>query len=173
MSWSSDGAHLAFDERKPNAERDVWTLTRGGDPSPFLMTAADESAPAFSPGGGWLAYVSDEVGRREVYVQPFPGPGRKWTISSGGGTEPVWSRDGKELYYRRGDQFVSVTISAGTDFQIGKPQTLFQSRYETIEGARNYDVSSGSFVVVRSEGAVAYDQFNVVLNWFAEFRARR
>jgi Tol biopolymer transport system component len=175
MSWSSDGAHLAFDERKPNAERDIWTLTRGGDPSPFLMTPSDESAPVFSPGGGWLAYVSDESGRHEVYVQPFPGPGAKWTISTGGGTEPAWSGDGKELYFRRGDQLISVAISTGPTFQVGKAEPLFESRYETIEGARNYDVSGDgrSFVVVRSEGAAPLDQFNVVLNWFAEFRARR
>jgi len=119
--------------------------------------------------------VSDESGRHEVYVQPFPGPGAKWTISTGGGTEPAWSGDGKELYFRRGDQLISVAISTGPSFHVGKAEPLFESRYETIEGARNYDVSGDgrSFVVVRSEGVAPLDQFNVVLNWFAEFRARR
>jgi Tol biopolymer transport system component len=175
MAWAPDGLTLVFDERKPNAEHDIWVLTRGSEPSPFQMTPNDESAPAFSPDGKWLAYVSDESGRSAVWVQPFPGPGAKWLISPDGGTEPVWSRTGNELYFRRANQLVAVTITPGAEFRWGKPQLVFESRYETIDGARNYDVSPDgkSFVVVRSEGADDPDQFNVVLNWFAELRLRR
>ena len=175
MSWSPDGASLAFDERKPSAERDIWILPKGGDPSPFLMTSFDESAPAFSPDGKWLAYVSDESGRSEVYVQPYPGPGAKWAVSTDGGAEPAWSPDGRALYFRHRDQLVSVAVSSGAEFRAGKLQLVFESRYETIDGARNYDVSSDgkSFVVVRSEGSAEPDQFHVVLNWFAELRSRK
>jgi serine/threonine-protein kinase len=175
-SWSNDGNHLAFDERKPSAERDIWVLSKGSDPSPFLVTSFDESAPAFSADGKWIAYVSDESGRSEVYVQAFPGPGSKWPISTNGGTEPAWSADGKALYYRRGDAMIQVPITLTPDFTYGKPLTLFESRYETVDGARNYDVAGGdkpSFVAVRSEGMIESRHFNVVLNWFNELRARK
>ena len=177
MSWSHDGLTLAFDERKPSAEHDIWVLTRGSEPSPFQMTPNDESSPTFSPDSKWLAYVSDETNRSAVWVQPFPGPGPKYLISPDGGTEPAWSRSGTELnlYFRRGNQLVSVAITPAPEFRWGKPQVVFESRYESLDGARNYDVGPDgkSFVVVRSEGADDGDQFNVVLNWFAELRSRR
>ena len=67
---------------------------------PFLRTPFNETAPRFSPDGRWLAYISDESGRFEIYVQPYPGPGGKWQISTEGGTEPVWNPNGRELFYR-------------------------------------------------------------------------
>ena len=97
MSWAHDGLTLAFEERKPGADHDIWVLTRGSEPWAFQRTENDESSPAFSPDSKWLAYVSDESGRRSVWVQPFPGPGAKWLVSPDGGTEPVWSRDGSAL----------------------------------------------------------------------------
>jgi serine/threonine-protein kinase len=176
MSWSPDGANLAFDERKPSAERDIWILNRDGAASPFLVTPFDESSPAFSPDGKWLAYVSDESGRGEVYVQPFPGPGGKWVISTEGGREPAWSVDGRELYFRQGDALMSVAVAASaSEFKAGRPAALFSARYEQMDGTRNYDVSPDrlSFVAVRNEGAAEMNQLNVVLNWFAEVRARQ
>jgi len=176
MSWSPDGKNLAFDERKPSAERDIWILPNGGDPYPFLVTPFDESAPTFSPNGEWLAYVSDESGRIEVYVQPFPGPGAKWQISIDGGTEPAWSKDGRQLFFRRGDALMSVTVtSVNGELKSGQPQVVFESRYATIDGARNYDVAPDkpAFVVVRTDGSGEGAQFNVVLNWFAELKGRR
>ena len=176
MSWSPDGANLAFDERKPSAERDIWILPTGGDPFPFLVTPFDESSPAFSPTDGkWLAYVSDESGRSEVYVQPFPGPGAKWLISIDGGTEPAWSPDGKELFFRRGDALMSAAVTTTGDFKSERPKVIFDGRYATVDGARNYDVAPDKpgFVVVRSDGNGEGAQFNVVLNWFSELRGRR
>ena len=175
MSWSPDGLTLAFDERKPSAEHDIWVMTRGSEPTPFQMTPNDESAPTFSPDGKWLAYVSDETNMSAVWVQPFPGPGPKWLVSPDGGTEPAWSRTGTELYFRHANQLVSVPITPGAEFRSGKPQLVLESRYETLDGSRNYDVSADgkSFVVVRREGADDADRFNVVLNWFAELRSRQ
>jgi Tol biopolymer transport system component len=174
MSWAPDGT-LAFDERKPSAERDIWILPKGGDPTPFLMTSFDESAPVFSPDGKWLAYVSDESGRSEVYVQPYPGPGAKWPISTDGGNEPAWSADGRELYFRHRDQLMAAGIQTTPAFRSNRPQPVFESRYETIDGARNYDVTPDgkAFVMIRSEATAEADQVHVVLNWFTELRSRR
>ena len=174
MSWSGDGRFLAFDERKPGAQRDVWVLTRGGDPAPFVLTAFDEWSPAFSPDGQWLAYVSNESGRHEVYVQPYPGPGRKWLISTDGGTEPAWSPDGKELFYRRGDQLLGVTVQIQPDFSASSPRVLFDGPYEVVEGARNYDVAPEGkrFVMVRRDSVDVPQRFHVVSRWFDELTSR-
>jgi serine/threonine-protein kinase len=174
MSWSADGHFLAFDERKPGAQRDVWVLTRGGDPSPFVLTAFDEWSPAFSPDGKWLAYVSNESGRNEVYVQPYPGPGAKWPISTDGGTEPAWSPDGRELYYRRDDQLFAVPVETKPDFSTGRARPLFEGPYEIMDGARNYDVMPDGkrFVMIRSDSAHLPERFHVVSNWFEDLRTR-
>ena len=76
----------------------MWVLTRGSTPIPFLMSPFDESSPTFSPDGRFLAYVSDENGSNEVYVQSYPGPGSRWLISADGGDDPVWSPNGRELF---------------------------------------------------------------------------
>jgi serine/threonine-protein kinase len=174
MSWTGDGRYLAFDERKPGAQRDVWILTRGGDPAPFVLTAFDEWSPAFSPDGQWLAYVSNESGRNEVYVQPYPGPGGKWPISTDGGTEPAWSPDGKELFYRRDDQLLAVPVQTRPDFSSGTPKALFEGPYEIVEGARNYDPMPDGrrFVMIRSDGAHVPQRFYVVSRWFDELNTR-
>ena len=174
MSWSADGRYLAFDERKPGAQRDIWVLTRGGDPAPFVLTASDEWAPAFSPDGQWLAYVSNESGRNGVFVQPYPGPGPKFPISTEGGTEPAWSPDGKELFYRQGDQMYVVSIQTRPTFTASNPRPLFEGPYEVVEGARNYDVMPDGkrFVLVRSDASDVPQRFYVVSNWFQELTTR-
>jgi len=111
-SWSPDGQLLAFHEINPATGVDIWVL-RLGDPSassgqgrkaqPFLRTPFNEASPRFSPDGRWLAYISDESGRYEIYVQPYPGPGGKWQISAEGGRGPVWNPNGRELFYRNRD----------------------------------------------------------------------
>ena len=174
MSWSPDGQHLAFEERKPGAQRDIWVLPRGGDPLPFVLTPFDEWAPAFSPDGQWLAYVSNESGRHEIYVQPYPGPGAKWPISTDGGTEPAWSPDGRELFYRRGDQMLAVPIATAPQFTAGAGRVLFEGAYDALEGARNYDISPDGrqFVMVRSDPAEPRQRLYVAANWFEALESR-
>jgi len=105
-SWSPDGKWLAFSDNHPKTSWDIWLLSLEGERKayPFLQTPAREAGGVFSPDGRWIAYDSDESGRREVYVQPFPGPGGKWQVSTEGGNQAVWARNGREIFYRSGDK---------------------------------------------------------------------
>ncbi len=174
MSWTPDGRTLVFAERKPNGERDIWVVERGSDPTPFLLTPSDEWSPAFSPDGHWLAYVSGESGRSEVYVQPYPGPGGRWLISTEGGTDPVWAPNGRELYYLQDDQLMAVPIQGATALNAGTPRRLFQGRYELSDIGRNYDLSPDGtrFVMIRSDESEGTAQMHVVLNWLGELKSR-
>jgi len=174
MSWSADGSTVAFHERKSDGKRDIWVATPGGDPVPFLLTPFDERSPRFSPDGKWLAYVSDESGRTEVYVQPYPGPGAKWVVSTDGGIDPVWSKDGRELFYRHGDELMSVSVAAPREFSSGRPRRLFETRFDIGDNGPNYDVSPDGkwFVMPRSDRGPAPGELHVVLNWFSEVTAR-
>jgi len=133
--------------------------------------------PQFSPDGRWLAYISNESGRYEIYVQPYPGPGGKWQISTEGGTEPAWNQNRRELFYRSGEKMIAVDIATQPNFSAGKPRMLFEGPYlpASIPMA-NYDVSPDGqrFLMlkpVEQEGA-APTQINVVLNWFAELNQK-
>jgi Tol biopolymer transport system component len=178
MSWSPDGQLLAFVEINPTTGYDIWILRLGDHKAePFLRTPFNEGAPRFSPDGRWLAYVSDESGRYEIYVQPYPGPGGKWQISTEGGTEPVWNTNGRELFYRSGYKMMAVDIAAQLSFGAGKPKVLFEGPYQLLGVANpNYDVSPDGqrFLMLKpSESAeAAPTQINVVLNWFEELKQK-
>ncbi|MBI3469886.1 MAG: PD40 domain-containing protein, partial [Candidatus Solibacter usitatus] len=174
VSWAPDGSTLAFHERKPSGERDIWVVSPGNDPVPFLLTPFDERLPRFSPDGKWLAYVSDESGRDDVYVQPFPGPGPKWLVSTEGGIDPVWSRDGRELFYRQGDQMMAVSVAPKVEFSASHPRRLFELRFDAGYNGPNYDVSPDGkwFVMPRSDQGMVPGELHLVLNWFGEVTAR-
>jgi eukaryotic-like serine/threonine-protein kinase len=178
MSWSPDGQVLAFMETNPITGPDIWMLRLSDrKPQPFLQTPFNESVPRFSPDGRWLAYISNESGRYEVYVQPYPGPGGKWQISTDGGTEPAWNPNGRELFYRSGDKMMAVGIATQSGFAAGKPRMLFEGRYERSPATSpNYDVSPDgqSFLMLKpsEQEAAAPTQINVVLNWFEELKRR-
>jgi len=124
-AWSPDGKIIAFSDYAGATNGDIWILTIGErEPKPLLKTQFNEHTPAFSPDSRWLAYVSNESGRDEVYVIAFPGPGGRWQISTDGGAEPVWSRDGKELFYRNGDKMMSVSVETRPTFTPSTPQLL-------------------------------------------------
>jgi eukaryotic-like serine/threonine-protein kinase len=177
-SWSADGQLLAFVEFNPNKRFEIWVLRMGDRKAqPFLQTRFNEAAPRFSPDGRWLAYVSDESGRYEVYVQPYPGPGGKWQISTGGGTEPVWNPNGRELFYRSGNKMMTVDIATQPGFAAGKPRMLFEGRYLDAPNpvTANYDVSPDGqrFLMTKeSEESSSATQINVVLNWFEELKQK-
>jgi len=174
-SWSPDGQLLAFIELNPATGRHIWLLRLGDRKAePFHGTQFNEGAPQFSPDGRWLAYVSDESGRTEVYVQPYQGPGGKWQISTDGGTEPVWNRNGRELFYRSGDKMMAVEIAMHPSFSVGKPKVLFEGKYVPSPATfPAYDVSPDGqrFLMLKpSEQEQTTTQINVVLNWFEELK---
>jgi serine/threonine protein kinase/Tol biopolymer transport system component len=178
-SWSPDGQLLAFSEVNATTGYKVWVLRLSDRKAqPFLQTQFNEAAPQFSPDGHWLAYTSDESGRKEIYVQPYPGPGGKWQISTEGGVEPLWNRNGRELFYRSGRKIMAVDIAIKPSFSAGTPKMLFEGPYQLLPtiSTPNYDVSPDGqrFLMLKPvESAVAAPtQINVVLNWFEELKQR-
>jgi tRNA A-37 threonylcarbamoyl transferase component Bud32 len=128
-----------------------------GSPHPLVVTRFDERAPALSPNERWLAYVSNETGRDEVYVRPFPGGGGRWLVSAAGGTEPRWRRDGRELFYRNADSMFAVPVLAQPDFAIGPRALLFIRDYLTNGRHATYDVhpDGNQFIFITGEPEVA------------------
>jgi len=172
VSWSPDGRVLAFHSEHPTSGFDIWILPMEGEreAQPFLQTRFQERQAVFSPDGDWLAYVSDESGQDEIYVQPFPGPGGNWLISSGGGTEPVWSASG-ELFFRSGAKMMAVEITTHPTFSPGKPSLLFEDQYVSSGTVRaDYDVTPDGqrFLMIKYEGTGS--EINIVLNWFEELK---
>jgi len=176
---------LAYTEEKEFGNPDIWLLPLDdpAHPRPFLSTPFRESGATFSPDGTWIAYVSNESGRNEVYVRPWPGPGPKIQISSEGGTDPIWSRNGKELFYRSGEKMMAVAVTTQPAFQPSKPQLLWEARYAhgmssscgppgTTEG--NYDVTTDGrrFLMIKDvhEDLVS-TRIVVVLNFAEELKA--
>ncbi len=178
-SFSPDGRWLTFADYHPITSGDIGVIPLQGDhtPQPWLRTSFHEWGAVFSPDGFWLAYVSNESGRNQIYVQAFPGPGRKWQISVDGGTEPVWARNGRELFFRDGDKLFAVATQTRPVFSAGPPDLLFQSRYERglTLGHINYDVAPDGqhFLMVQgSEQEAAPTQLSVIVNWFEELNRR-
>ena len=178
-SWSPDGKVIAFYEVSPRTARDIWMLTRDGNTwtaKPFLVTPSNERSPSFSPDGRWLAYVSDESGKDEVYVRAYPGPGSKYSVSPAGGREPVWSRDGRELFYRHADQVMAVSITQGQALTIGAQRVLFGARtdiYFAPSGSQSFDVGrDGRFILTQADRSAVPRALNVSVNWWADVRAK-
>ena len=178
-SWSQDGQLLAFHENNPTTKKDLWVLRLSDRKAePFLRTPFNEGGPVFSPDGHWIAYISDESGRPEIYVQPYPGPGGKWQISTEGGNEPAWNRNGRELFYRSGNKMMAVEVTTQPTFSAGKPKALFEGQYVPVSPGLTgtaYDVSADGqrFLMVKeTEASISATQINVVLNWFEELKRR-
>jgi Tol biopolymer transport system component len=173
-SSSRDGRFLLYTVENPETKSDLWVLPlqRDRKPTPFLRTEFNESAGQFSPDGHWIAYTSDESGGSEIYVREFfsssvhrsEDAAGKWLISKGGGTDPKWRRDGRELFYVASDgKFMSVDISAKPAFEAGVPRPLFQLPPGFIGG----DVTADGrrFLVGLPVAQNASVPFTVVLNW--------
>jgi len=173
-SWSPDGRTVVFTEIDLATGDDISSLRLEGDRKPQRLLASEfsEENPKLSPDGRWLAYTSDESGRREVYLQPFPPAGRKWQLSTDGGDEPVWSRDGRDLFYTNGSKLMAVAMA--TQPPTGSPRLLFEGRYARSQtGSAAYDVSPDGqrFLRVQMiEPDPPNNQINVVINWFTELK---
>ena len=159
-SSSPDGRTIIYTESSPKTGSDVWVLPMEGDRKPreFLKTPFEESAAQISPDGHWVAYVSDESGRLEVYVRPFPGSGGKWQISAEGSSEVAWSPKGNELFYRTGGQkekLMVVDVQTQPIFSAGKPRLLFEGPYVSNLGGPGafYSVSPRRPALSDDEGA--------------------
>ncbi len=171
-SWSPDGQTLVFYQSSLSGGFDLWTVKLGGEPTPLIDTNYTEGASHFSPDGEWLAYISNEEGPFDVYVEPFPRTGPRHPISTGGGAEPVWSTDGRTLYYRRGYQMMAVDIETDPEFSAGEPRLVFSAAYDRNAGyLQNFDVAADRrFLMVKSEEA--QPQLRVILNWFEDLKQR-
>ncbi len=171
-TFSRDGRFLSYYSRQPGTSWDVGILPLAGDrkPIPFLSSQFVEVRPRFSPDGRWIAYDSNESGQMEVYVQAFPGPGGKWQISTAGGSEPQWRRDGKELFYLAPDsKLMSVDATSGESFQAGVPKPLFLASLEPIIVRNRYAASADGkrFVLLSPIGRPSMPPTTVILNWTA------
>ena len=175
-SWSPDGQWVAFVAIRDGGSADILLISPENPEEvvPFLETPAREWAPMFSPDGRWMAYVSDDTGSPEVYAQPFPGPGDRRRISIRNGTEPLWSRDGREIFYREGRRLMVVLVDgSGERLEASEPQLLIDTKTgsEDLSGlgasTANYDVSlDGSrFLIIRRENPMTATVIDVVLNW--------
>jgi hypothetical protein len=155
---------------------DLFFVRKGSqEAEPFLVTPSEERWPAFSPNGAFMAYGSNESGRMEVYVRPFPGPGPKRQISTNGGTLPQWSRDGREIFYWEAPQaarLMRVPFEPGNEPSIGKPQALFEVPVRMIDTLALMP-DAQHFVMVKPEPEEESPlQIVVIPGFLEEMRAR-
>jgi hypothetical protein len=175
--WSPSGRGVLLYEELSNATaRDIWAWSAADKSvTPVVATPASERGAVFSPDGHWIAYVSNESGSDEIYVQKYPGPGGREVVSQNGGTEPVWSSDGQELFYRHGAGVMAVRVRTSPGFVAESPRTLFEGDFVlSPTGRPNYDVTPDgrSFVMVRSmPGATAH--LHIVQNWTQQLKTGR
>jgi serine/threonine-protein kinase len=176
-SLSPDGKSLAFMMRDPKTKEDLWKMSLEGDgkPAVLLQTPARERVPAISPDGRYVAYISDESGREEIYLTRFPDGGGKWQVSVNGGTTPVWVMKTGELLFRNGDVIMIVPVATQPSLTLGQPRELFNanaSRLLVIPGKKfDSDPAGGRILAIQGVGEATVETgITVVENWFAEFR---
>jgi Tol biopolymer transport system component len=172
--WSADGTRLLFTEVSTTSAIREIAIERPSDAR--LLVNSDSPSPV-SPDGRWMAYQSVVSGRSEIYVERYPALGSRQQISTDGGTRPIWSRDGGELFFSSPDgrQLLTVPVRTGTTLVAGRPQVLFESAMLIDRGNRPYDITpDGRFLIIRSgqadPGGSAAPSMVVVQNWFEELK---
>ena len=171
-SWSLDNRYIAYTSRGvPGTLEDIRVLPLSGDrkPIPFLNTRFLERDAQFSPDGRWMAYISDESGRDEVYVAPFPGPGRKWQISRAGGIRPRWRQDGREIYYLAEDNRITAVEvgQQGSTFEVGAARPLFTIRPQRPGSIYRVSPDGQRFLVNTAIAEEHSSPLTLVVNWTA------
>jgi serine/threonine-protein kinase len=166
VAVSSDGKSLLFLQATDSDRRQMRTLSlldRTSTPLPETPPIVAQR-PTLSPDGRWVAYYSDHAGRDEVYLQGFPRGGRQWQVSVGGGRSPVWARNGKELFYRRGDEVMAVSLDTGVSVRAGSPRLLFKTDLiGPLDVARD-----GRLLMIKTEKEEFVTELSVIVNWFDE-----
>jgi Tol biopolymer transport system component len=184
-AWSPDGKTLAYAETAGGPTDsptgwDIWLWRAGSPPTrtTLVQTTFNEDQPMFSPGGRLLAYVSDETERREVYLRAFPDSGRRVRVSADGGTEPVWSRRGDELFYRSGRRYYAVRMT-GADLTVPGPPTLMFEHdpvvTSVVPGAPAYDVAPDGkrfIMLTPADDSPGLTRLDVALGWTRELDRR-
>jgi Tol biopolymer transport system component len=178
--WLPDGKAIILEVQDPKTGTDIWRLDLGEKPTatPYLQTEFNERNSRLSPDGRWVVYNSDESGKEEVYIQSFPAAGAKVQVSSKGGDQPAWARNGKSVFYRGENAIQEVSFESSPRLAVGKPRVLFPDHFESpqVGGHTGYDVfPDGRFLMIQSpdarlsSGAAHYD-FVFVFNWFEEVK---
>lgn len=172
--WSADGRRIVYSVLTRDHGFDLWYAEQTGAEwtvKPFLQTASNEQAAKLSPDGRYVAYMSNETGRDEIYVRPFPSGERKWPISTNGGRQVRWKRDGRELYYTHEGALFSVPAQTAPEFRPGTPSRLFPtSAAQGLWTEPNYDVMANGAGFLIPEQMGGERKIHVVQNWLAAFR---
>ena len=177
-SVSPDGHWLLFNENGAQEAGGVgiWVMRLDGDRTPrhLFPAPAGESDGQLSPDGKWIAYQAPVSSRQEIYVAPFPGPGPRHQVSTDGGTEPLWSRDGRELFFQSGARLMGVTVTPGAAFSASAPRVVHEGRFlKSINGNTSWSVTPDGkrFLRIQQvEPERAITHVELVLNWFAELK---
>ncbi len=176
-SWASPNAWVQDDLiaieafREGDTGNDIWVARLGaeGEAEPFVRTTAIEWGASFSPDGRYIAYTSDESGQFQIYVKPYPPTEARWTISAAYGEEPVWSAAGDEIFYRRGNEWLSVPVRTDPEFEAGVPQVLFEGPYINVPEI-SYGVTPDAqrFLLLKQQDQRPATRIHIVANWFEE-----
>lgn len=177
-SVSSDGRWLMFSEAGAHESGGVgiWVMRLDGDRTPqhLFPAPAGESDGQLSPDGKWVAFEASVSSRQEIYVAPFPGPGPRRQVSTDGGTEPLWSRDGRELLFQSGTRLMGVTVTPGAAFSAGAPHLVHEGRFiKSVNGNTSWSVTGDGHRFLRIQQVDperAITHFELVLNWFSELK---
>ncbi len=177
VAVSADGKYLTFNQGMQPPHAYVLPLDGSGEPQPLMQTSFATASAKFSPDGKWVVYCSNESGRPEVFAQPWKAAGPRIQISSEGGTDPLWTRRGDEIFYRNGDKMMVVPVSLAGTLIPGRPHLLWEGHYSHGMSSScgppgvssgNYDVSADGtrFLMIKDEDVdVASNKLVIVLNW--------